>query len=1083
MGLHRRNSWGTISRAVEETINDTESKAFTIPQPPVGNHTATLTGYNSPPIQVNTVTTMPATFAEQPILNSPYEYPSRHWQLENGAPTDRIVERRRLSEHITPVPPARRQSQEQRALAIGVAELSDEGQQYDPTPIINEIRRRVDAWRKIPNPNDWGVTPETARLLQHWRGSNFHNVRPFFCQVEAAETVIWLTEVAGLLPAGGRRRRREYDGIRAHISGANEQANPDLFRIALKLATGAGKTTVMAMLIAWQTVNAARYPNRRLFTKGFLIVTPGITIRDRLRALLPNDPENYYEHRDLVPKDMLSAVKQAQVVITNFHAFRLRERLSIAPNARRLLQGKTGEAISTLETEGQMLRRVMPELMRMKNVMALNDEGHHCYRQRPQAESAERNLDADERPEAQQNNEYARVWISGLETVKRNIGIIATLDLSATPFFLRGSGYPEGTLFPWTVCDFSLMDAIESGIVKIPRVPIDDNVPQENRPVFRELWKHVSSDLPRAGRRRANTVQDPRNLPPQLVSALESLYGGYERTYGDWQDAGIDPPPVFIVVCQNTAISRLIYEYVAGFEPPGEDGSVEPPFLGRFELFRNYDENGNRLATPRTLLIDSEQLATAEALPADFRHAAAPAIEQFRRERVQRTGDREASENISDEDLLREMMNTVGKPGRLGAGVRCVVSVSMLTEGWDANTVTHILGVRAFGTQLLCEQVVGRALRRQSYELNEEDRFDVEYADVLGVPFDFTDGDRPAPKPTPPAPTVRVHAVIPERDHLEIRFPNVTAYRVELPDENLTAQFSEDSVLPLTTELVGPTRTENRGIIGEGTELTVARLRNTRRQSIGFELTAHILHNQLREAGEAPRMHLFQQLNAIVNHWLDHYLRCASDTYPAQVLYREIADLAGERIKAAITNAVRAQQPDAAQRIKAVVAPYNPWGSTQHVNFTTSKRLRRPADRFNRQILETGPEKCHVNLAVCDTAWEAAFCHVVEAHPGVIAYVKNEGLGLEVPYRSGSASRIYEPDFIVQIDDGRGPDDPLNLIAEVKGYRGEDARAKAETMQSYWIPGVKQPGQLRPLGLPRIHLGRRPIRRVRRRGE
>ena len=1001
---------------------------------------------------------MTATFAEQPILNSPYEYPSRHWELENGLPTDRIVERRRLSAHITPVPPARRQSQEQPTLQMGVAEFSDESQQYDPTPIINEIRRQVDIWRKTPNPKDWGVTPETARLLQHWRSYNFPNIRPFFCQVEAAETVIWLTEVAGLLSPSGRRLRRDYEGIRTHISGANKQANPDLFRIALKLATGAGKTTVMAMLIAWQTVNAARYPNRRLFTKGFLIVTPGITIRDRLRALLPNDPENYYEHRDLVPKDMLSAVKQAQVVITNFHAFRLRERLSIAANARRLLQGKTGEEISTLETEGQMLRRVMPELMRMKNVMALNDEGHHCYRQKPETESTERDLDADERPEAQQNNEYARVWISGLEAVKRNIGIIATLDLSATPFFLRGSGYIEGTLFPWTVCDFSLMDAIESGIVKIPRVPIDDNVPQENRPVFRELWRHVSGDLPRAGRRRSNTVQDPRNLPPQLISALESLYGGYERTYNDWQDAGIGPPPAFIVVCLNTAISKLIYEYIAGFVRTDKDGNTEQQFLGRFELFRNFDENGNRLAMPRTLLIDSEQLGAADALPTDFRAAAAPAIEQFRRERVQRTGHQESSENISDEDLLREMMNTVGKPGRLGGSVRCVVSVSMLTEGWDSNTVTHILGVRPFGTQLLCEQVVGRALRRQSYELNEQNRFDVEYADILGVPFDFTDGDKPTPPPTPPSPTVRVHAVSPERDHLEIRFPNVTAYRVELPDENLSARFSEDSILRLTTELVGPTRTESQGIIGEGTELTVERLRDTRRQRIGFELTAHILQNQLRESGEAPRTHLFQQLNAIVNRWLDQYLHCASDTYPAQVLYREIADMAGERIKAAITSSVRAEQPDAAERIKAVVAPYNPWGSTQYVNFTTSKRPRRPSDRFVRQILETSPEKCHVNLAVCDNSWEAAFYRIVETHSKVTAYVKNEGLGLKVPYRLGSANKIYEPDFIVQIDDGYPPDDRLNLIAEVKGYRGEDAVAKAGAMREYWIPGVNNLG-------------------------
>ena len=461
---------------------------------------------------------------------------------------------------------------------------------------------------------------------------------------------------------------------------------------------------------------------------------------------------------------------------------------------------------------------------------------------------------------------------------------------------------------------------------------------------------------------------------------------------------------------------------------------------------------------PRTLLVDSEQIGAADNLPPGFHAAAATAIERFQRERIQRDGDRSAADSISVEDILQEMMNTIGKPGRLGSGIRCVVSVSMLTEGWDANTVTHILGIRAFGTQLLCEQVVGRALRRQSYDLNEDGLFDVEYADVLGVPFDFTDGDKPAPKPTKPAQTVRVFAVSPERDHLEITFPNVTAYRVELPDEYLNAHFNEDSALPLSTKLVGPTRTENQGIIGEGIELTVERLRETRRGKIVFELTAHILQNHLREPSEAPKTHLFSQLSAIVGRWLDGYLHCDSATYPAQVLYREIADRAGQRIKAAIANAVQSEQPDAVQRIKAVVAPYNPTGSTRHVNFTTSSRPRLASDRFRRQILETVPDKCHVNRAVCDSQWEATFCRVAEEHPKVLSYVKNYGLGLEVPYRIGPATRNYEPDFIVQIDDGQGTDDPLNLIVEVKGYRGEGAAAKADTMKAYWIPGVNNLG-------------------------
>ena len=1000
---------------------------------------------------------MPSTFAERPILNSPYAYPGRYWELENGLPTDRIVERRRQSEHIVPVPPARREGT-QRALQLGIAGLSDERQQYDPTPIINEIRRRVDAWRQLPNPRNWGVTPETARLLQHWRSFDFPNLRPFFCQVEAAETIIWLTEVAGLLQPSANPRRG-FETIGNHLKGGNESANPELFRLALKLATGAGKTTVMAMLIAWQTVNAIRYPRRDRFTKRFLIVTPGITIRDRLRALVPNDLENYYEHHDLVPKDMLPAVKQAQVVITNFHAFQLREKDKASPVNRRLRQGKNGPALNTLETEWDMLRRVTPEFTRTKNVLVINDEGHHCYRERPPHESEERELDADEKPEAEKNTEHARVWISGIEAVKRNLGVNAVIDLSATPFFLRGSGYHEGTLFPWTVCDFSLMDAIESGIVKIPRVPIDDNVPSEDRPVLREIWKHVGAVLPRTGRRRANTVQDPLSLPSQLVSALEATYNGYEKTYRDWQAAGIETPPVFIVVCQNTAISKLIYEYISGFERRDENGEQIQPFFGRFELFRNYDENGNRLPIPPTLLIDSENLGAAGALPDDFYAAAAPALEQFKRERVHRSGDRSSAENIADEDILREMMNTVGKTERLGADVLCVVSVSMLTEGWDANTVTHILGVRAFGTQLLCEQVVGRALRRQSYELNEDGLFDVEYADVLGIPFDFTDSDVKPTPPTPAAPTIRVHAVSPERDHLEIEFPNITAYRVELPDDELRASFDEDSVLRLTTERVGPSLTDNQGIVGEGIQLTAERPRETRRQQVAFELTAHILQNQLREPGEQPRMHLFRKLNSIVNKWIDQCLVCEDGTFPAQVLYREFADRAGQMIKAAIAKTMQGDQTDAVQRIKAVTAPYNSLGSTRHVNFTTGVRNRLPVSgRFYRVVIETSPDKSHVNRAVCDNNWEAMFCRIINTHPKVISYVKNHGLGFEVPYLMGNTPRTYVPDFIVRVDDGRGPEDPLNLIAEVKGYRREDAVAKASTMESYWVPGVNNLG-------------------------
>lgn len=546
--------------------------------------------------------------------------------------------------------------------------------------------------------------------------------------------------------------------------------------------------------------------------------------------------------------------------------------------------------------------------------------------------------------------------------------------------------------------------------------------------------------MPKKGR-GAGKVLDPLTLPSDLQTALEALYAHYAQTFELWRREGIGVPPVFIVVCNNTASSKLVYDFISGFHRQNPDGT-QTLESGRFPLFRNYDEFGQRLAHPNTLLIDSEQLEAGDALHDDFRAMAAMEIEQFRKERIARTGDIQAAGDISDTDLLREVMNTVGKKGKLGEQVRCVVSVSMLTEGWDANTVTHVLGVRAFGTQLLCEQVVGRALRRQSYDLNEDGLFNVEYADVLGIPFDFTAKPVVAP-PAKPRETVYVRAVRPDRDHAEIIFPRVEGYRVELPDERLRATFGPDHLLDLNPDLVGPSVTKNQGIIGEGVDLTIKHLEKMREATILFHLTKHLIYQKFRDPGDEPKLHLFGQLKRIVREWLEGgYLRCTGGTYPAQVIYQEIADMAAEKIKGAITQSFLGERP-----VKAILDSYNPTGSTRFVNFNTSK-----TDRW-----QTDPAKCHVNWVICDSDWEAEFCRVAEAHPRVLAYVKNQNLGLEVPWLDGSTSRKYLPDFIVRLDDGGA--EPLNLIVEIKGQRGEDAKAKANTMRTYWVPGVNNLGK------------------------
>ena len=969
-------------------------------------------------------------FFDSPVLNSPYECPSRHWELDkDGQPTGHILESRRRCSLQTPVPTPRKRKFSQAELGLGVEdESSIETQRYDPIPIINEIRGQVSAWRSLP-PSEWQVTPETARLMQHWRNHQFRAERPFFCQIEAVETAIWLAEVAPK-----NRRRATTAAVLEHLEAANEVSDsqyPFLPRLALKLATGAGKTTVMAMLIAWQTINAVRHPSSSLFTRGFLVVTPGITIRDRLRVLKPSDPYSYYKSRELLPEDMLHDLGRAEIVITNYHAFNRREMLKLSKGGRSLLYGK-GESKDTRESQGQMLQRVCPELLGMKNIVVFNDEAHHCYREKP-SDSEEDDLKGDLKEEAEKNAEAARVWISGLEAIAKTRGLnpLRVFDLSATPFFLAGSGYQEGTLFHWTMSDFSLLDAIECGIVKLPRVPVSDNIPSADVPVFRNLWEHIGKALP-SGRRTKKSALDPANIPMQLQTALQALYGHYERTFKAWRNAHIDAPPCFIIVCNNTSTSKLVYDYVSGYERVHEDGKTIVQ-NGSLPLFRNYDQNDQPRARPRTLLIDSIQIESGDALDKRFSEVAADEIERFKRERV----DPADRDNISDQDLLREVLNTVGKPGRLGESIRCVVSVAMLSEGWDANTVTHILGVRAFGTQLLCEQVVGRALRRQSYDLNEQGLLNPEYADVLGIPFNFTSKPQVV-KPPKPQERILVRAISPERDAKEIRFPRVAGYRVELPESCLKAEFDEHSTLELTPEIVGPTITTNEGLIGESTQLTLKHLESTRPATVEFHLTKHLFTRHWREFQDSPER--FGQVRAIVRHWLREHLICKGNTYCAQLLYIPLAERACEKITRAIVSYFEDNKP-----VKALLQPFTPEGSTAGVHFTTSSA---------KTLWRTREDFCHVNYAVCDSEWEAEFCRVVEQHARTISYIKNHGLGFEVPYSDQGIERRYLPDFIVRVFDSRGWDDPLNLVVEIKGIRDENAKVKADTMNKYWAPAV-----------------------------
>lgn len=965
---------------------------------------------------------------ENPVINSPFEEPTRHFRFGDEGITNDIVDGRRSSSYFVPIARPRKKGGQ---LAFDTEWIEERIQENQ---LINDIRGRVAQWRRNGYP---GVTPTTGRLLAYWTNPD-REKKLFFCQIEALETIIYLTEVA---------QRYGDIWIANALREGNDQSNPGLPRVALKMATGSGKTVVMAMLIAWHTLNKAVYPQDARFGNSFLVVTPGITIRDRLRVLLPNDPQNYYRLRDVLPAQEMDLLGQAKIIITNFHALALHEKMAAGKLTKAILAG--GESSPFTETPDQMVRRVCRELGAKKGIIVINDEAHHCYRRKPDGEDVR--LTGDERQEAQRRDEEARVWINGLEAVKNKLGVKTIYDLSATPFFLRGSGYAEGTLFPWVVSDFSLIDAIEAGIVKVPRVPVADDSMVGEQPTYRDLWVRIREDLPRKGRKTEAVAGEPK-LPLELQGALHSLYSNYEKYYRLWEGnaearaRGITPP-VFIVVCNNTNVSKLVYDYIAGWEKPIGDRTVVQ--AGQLPIFRNDDGSGGWLQRPNTILVDSQQLESGEAMSDDFKKIAAREIEEFKAEYRVRFPGRDA-EALTDEDLLREVMNTVGKAGKLGEQVKCVVSVSMLTEGWDAQTVTHILGVRAFGTQLLCEQVVGRALRRMTYATNAEGRFDPEYAEVYGVPFSFipTSGSNPDPRPGPMPTRVRA---LESRIACEITFPRLLGYRYDIAGERLTATFTPESHLALSTRDL-PTRTENAPIVGESSIHTLDDLRRRRPNEIAFLLAKLVLEKYFRDDEGNDKPWLFPQVLSITKRWLAECVTLKDHTFPQLLLLIEPAHDAADRIYKAIVTASAADDGEGGDRkgapLRPILRPYDTVGSTRFVDFDTT-----------RPVYATRPDKCHISHVVADTgSWEQKLAQALEEMPEVVRYVKNHNLGFTIPYTLNGEEHQYIPDFIACMDDGHGPGDLLNLLIEVSGEAKKDKAAKVATARTLWVPAINNHG-------------------------
>ena len=958
-----------------------------------------------------------------PILNSPYEIPGRYWELGENGPTGVVVEARRPSESFTPIAPVRKRGKAQDTSVQESILLTHETVQRND--VINQLRTAVDIWRS----RDYeGATPTSKKLLRHWADENREN-RVLFAQREAAETAIYLAEVAGREKVG-----TNYDW-RAHLAGINAEYNADLPRIAFKMATGSGKTVVMCMLIAWQTLNKIQSPRDHRFVRRFLVVTPGITIRDRLRVLQPNDPENYYDQRELVPPELRPQLGKAQILVVNYHQFLLRDTKEIkgvSATTRKILAN--GKADPFKETEPDMVSRVLRGWgvgsgKKQSEILVINDEAHHCYMDKPITIEGDA-ADAEDK----QRNGDARVWFKGIQAIAEKVGVKNVYDLSATPFYLQGSGHKEGLLFPWVVSDFGLMDAIEAGIVKVPRTPVDDNA-EGDLVTYLNLYEHLKNDpmWPKSTRKKITSAEWV--APDALVGALRSLYASYESSYTYWKEH-LEPlghtPPVFIVVCPNTVASRLVHDWIAGFQVGDRWAS------GNLELFSNVVD-GVPIARPRTILVDSAQLESGEALSKDFKEAAGPEIESYKAELRLRNPGVDV-EGVTDEDLLREVMNTVGKKGRLGEQVRCVVSVAMLTEGWDANTVSHILGARAFKSQLLCEQVVGRGLRRRSYDVNEDGLFEPEYANVYGVPFAFIPTDKPAGPEQPPKPTTLVQSMA-GREQARITFPRLTGYRLEVPERGRLHLPEGDLPEFVVGGNVGPTWTRSDPIVGMP-DVVAEVARDARVQEVAFHLANRLIRTHYRtdrDAGDERRW-LFPELVPLCADWIKRAVRVEDGySYAYLVNYPQLQTRAVDAIYRELH-----ESGGTPPRLVPLLHPFEPVGSTERVSFLT----RKPA-------IPTDPERCEVSHVVLDgrdgNTWEQLMAAYAEGNPDVAAYVKNDHLGFEIPYLHLGTRHDYVPDFLMRLKQ-REDDVVRTLVVEVSG--GEK-RLKAASLTDMKVTAAR----------------------------
>ena len=869
----------------------------------------------------------------QLIINSPYEEPKYHWLYVRESQT--FVQR-----------PGRRKSGYWRANHRAKLGSDDQGE-FVEIPLVNQIRPRVHEWKEKGYPN---VTNTTRRLLEFWNDEDQREQRLFWCQLEAIETAVWLAEASN----------SEKQGIEIPAD------NSEWARECLKLATGTGKTVVMAMLIAWQTLNKIANPSDSRFSKHILIIAPGLTVRDRLQVLLSDNEDNFYQSFSLVDSAMWQELQQAKIEVTNWH--------TLAP-----YDENSGPKVVKKgpESDEAFVRRVLPDFGGAKNILVINDEAHHCHR--PTA------------TELASEKEKATIWISGIDKINRARGVLKAYDLTATPFKPTGRNNRGEQLFGWIVSDFGLNDAIESGLVKTPKVAVrdDSQLAGDMKSKLFHIYEHVKTDL----NRRAPKTE---GLPDLVDRAVDILGADWLKSKGEWDQHGRTTPPVMIMITNRAeTAARLEYSLVNGY----------------FSVEELYDRE-------KFIRIDQEALDKIEA-------------------------DKGEKFDKSKLDLVkaeRDKFNTVGKEGKPGEHIQCVVGVNMLSEGWDAKTVTHILGLRAFTSQLLCEQVVGRGLRRISYDINPETGlFEPEYVTVFGVPFTFLPVEGREGEPAPEKPKTKIEP-LGDRKNLKIDWPHVLrvdyklSYFLDVAWDELEELVISPKDAPTIVE-VAPT-VDNKPNFDMISEIKLDELIEKGRLQTAKLRSAVRLHEQFgKNWPGGPGKHI-GQLVRIIDKFLESdklSLKIPNSTYPEKWKYIMIV-LNFQKIRDHIGNFIRNSSKE---EPVAIFDPVRPKRSTATAMTWYTSKPTQP-------VL-----KSQISHVVADSNWEGSVAFELERNriDGLVSWVKNDHLGFEIFYLWKGQLHTYYPDYIIKFQNDR------HLIVEVKGRTKEQDQAKWAAAKE-WVRAV-----------------------------